>query len=116
MLFCAYASGRDYTQSPQGQAIGALVEKDWETYKDVAALILSRWIAGEHGRRYANLIQESATAEVTRAFMSAVDGYDVTELLREVSCPSSFYTARGYAGRPWRSRAAWPRAYRTRVC
>jgi class 3 adenylate cyclase len=87
MLFCSYASGRDYTQSPQGQAIGALVEKDWETYKDVAALILSRWIAGEHGRRYANLIQESATAEVTRAYMSAVDGYDVTEVLREVSCP-----------------------------
>ncbi len=87
MLFCSYANGRDYTQSPQGQAIGALVEKDWETYKDVAALILSRWIAGEHGLRYANLIQESATAEVTRAFMNAVDEYEVSGLLPEVRCP-----------------------------
>ena len=87
ILFCSYANGRDYTQSPQGQAIGALVEKDWETYKDVAALILSRWIAGEHGIHYANLIQESATAEVTRAFMNAVDGYQVSDLLPEIKCP-----------------------------
>ena len=86
-LFCAYARGRDYADSPQGQALRALVEKDWETYKDVAAIILSRW-SPQQGAIYHNIVQQSATPDVTRAFMKAAESVDATEMLGRVQCPT----------------------------
>lgn len=97
-LFCAYARGRDYVDSPQGQALGALIEKDWETYKDVAAMILSRW-SPRQGAVYHNIVQQSATPDVTRAFMKAVENVDATKMLSRVQCPTLILHRQG---------ARWP--------
>jgi class 3 adenylate cyclase len=87
-LFCTYARGQDYARSPQGRAISALIDADWQTYTEMAAHIMSRWAPGDTGPRYASLIPQAATREVTLKFMRSAERQDVTELLPEVRCPA----------------------------
>ncbi len=88
LLFCTYARGQDYAQSPQGRAISALIDTDWQTYTEMAAHILSRWAPGDTGPRYAGLIPQATTRDVTLNFMRAAERQDVTRLLPEVRCPA----------------------------
>jgi class 3 adenylate cyclase len=87
-MFCTYARGQDYARSPQGGAISALIDADWQTYTEMAAHILSRWAPGDTGPRYASLIPQAATRDVTLNFMEAAERQDVTELLPETKCPA----------------------------
>jgi len=88
ILWDSYARASDWSRSPLVQAIRALMDKDWETYTEMAAHSVLGWSAGEAARRYAALIRESITPETLRTVRSAQDEVDVTALLPQVRSPT----------------------------
>jgi class 3 adenylate cyclase len=84
LLWGSYARASEWSQSPQVQAIRALMGKDWTFYTEAAAHALLGWSEGEPARRYAALIRESVTPEVVLAAVRAMSEFDVTSLLPQV--------------------------------
>jgi class 3 adenylate cyclase len=109
LLWGSYARASEWSQSPQVQAIRALMGKDWTFYTEAAAHALLGWSEGEPARRYAALIRESITPEVVLAAVRAMGEFDVTPLLPQVRSPTlvlqrrqalpALATARGLASR-----------------
>jgi len=88
ILWCTYARASDYSQSPQAQGVRALIDTDWETYTETVGHLLFAWSEGEQGSHYAELMRESATQTTTQAYLRAVDEFDVSPLLPNVSSPT----------------------------
>jgi len=89
LILChSYARASDWIRSPQIQAIRSLIEKDWETYTETTAHITMGWSAGEQARRFAALIRESATPEMMQAGLRALNEFDVTAFLPQVTVPT----------------------------
>jgi len=82
VLWNSYAQGADYWEQPRQKAFRAMREADWQTYSET----LSSLFFG--GREFADQIREGATPEVYKAFMDATRGFDVTDLLPQVRCPT----------------------------
>src|SRR3990170_5982210 len=81
VLWNSYASGADYWEQPRQKAFRAMREADWQTFSETMARL-----AGNAD--LAAPIRESATPDVYRAFMDATRGFDVTDLLPQVRCPT----------------------------
>ena len=88
MLWCSYARASDWRRSPQIKALRGLVDKDWETYTETYAHIVRGWSAGEEARRQAAFLRESITQEAMQVCAATVRGYDVTDLLPQLSSPT----------------------------
>ena len=88
VLWCAYARPSDWTRSPLIQATRALIQKDWETYTETIAHVAFGWSEGEQARRFAALIRESTTPEAVEMAISALDEFDVTAFLPQVTSPT----------------------------
>jgi len=88
VLWGSYARPSDWTRSPLIQATRALIEKDWETYTETVAHVAFGWSEGEQARRYATLIRESATPEVMERGLRALNEFDVTAFLPQVTAPT----------------------------
>ena len=88
VLWCAYARPSDWTRSPLIQATRALIQKDWETYTETIAHVAFGWSEGEQARRFAALIRESTTPEAVEMGISALDEFDVTAFLPQVTAPT----------------------------
>ncbi len=84
ILWCSYARASDYSQSPQVQAMRALLGKDWEVYRETVAHIGWGWAAGEQARRFAAFMGECVTQEAFRAAVAGILGFDVVDLLPKV--------------------------------
>src|SRR3990172_12843491 len=82
VLWNSYAQGADYWEQPRQKAFRAMREADWQTYSET----LSSLFFG--GREFADQIREGATPKVYKAFMDATRGFDVTDLLPQVRCPT----------------------------
>jgi class 3 adenylate cyclase len=88
VLWGSYARPSDWTRSPLIQATRALIEKDWETYTETVAHVAFGWSEGEQARRYATLIRESATPDVMERGLRALNEFDVTAFLPQVTAPT----------------------------
>jgi len=88
ILWCAFARGSDYYQSPQTQALGSLRDKDWQVYTEALAHSFLGWSEGQRARRFAALWREAATQESMQAFVRASSQYDVTSHLPQVKSPT----------------------------
>ncbi|MDO8612743.1 MAG: adenylate/guanylate cyclase domain-containing protein [Dehalococcoidia bacterium] len=82
VLWNSYARGADYWEQPRQRAFRAMREADWQTFSEA----LSSLIFG--GREFAAHIRESATHGVYKAFMDATRGFDVSDLLPQLRCPT----------------------------
>ncbi len=89
ILWCSYAKGSDFGQSPQVQATRAVAGKDWQTFTELAAHALATgWEAGDLARRLATVMRESVTQQGMLAFIAQADQFDVTDLLPRVTVPT----------------------------
>src|SRR3990172_12586372 len=82
VLWNSYARGADYWEQPRQRAFRAMREADWQTFSEVFSSLFFG------GREFASQIRDSATPEVYKAFMDATRGFDVTDLLPRVRCPT----------------------------
>jgi len=88
LLWCSHARGSDILQTPQGQAIFGLVDKDWVLYTETMAHATLGWSGGELAHRFAAMMRESTTPEVVKAAIRAFLDVDVTGLLPLVRSPT----------------------------
>ena len=88
ILWCSFARGADFIESPQIQGLRALAEKDWELYTETLAHERMGWTAGEDARLSAEYFRESTTPEAFQACFTEFRGSDVTPLLPQVKSPT----------------------------
>ncbi len=88
ILWCTYASPREWAESPQVQASRALLDKDWTTYTETLANVVLGWSEGEPARRYAELIREAISPEALRVAIRSSARFEASDLLAAVKCPT----------------------------
>ena len=89
LLWCTYASGRDYADLPAVKAFQALRMQDWEIYTQTGAHAFMGWAAtGDHARWYAEYMQQSTTQDAAFAFYEANEQFETTPLLAQLRTPT----------------------------
>jgi len=88
VLWCSYARGSDYYESPQVQALRALRDKDWDIYTETTAHAYLGWSAAEEAHQFAAYMRECVTPDAVLAAWRAQTEYDVMALLPQVSSPT----------------------------
>ncbi len=88
VLWCSYARGSDYYESPQVQALRALRDKDWDIYTETTAHAFLGWSAAEEAHQFAAYMRECVTPDAVLAAWPAQTEYDVMALLPQVSSPT----------------------------
>ncbi len=88
ILWCSWARGSEPFQSPQAQALVALIDKDWETYTETRAHVGFGWSAGEQARRYAAFMRECIMPEMAQTAYGAISEFDVMDVLPQVKPPT----------------------------
>ncbi len=87
LLWCSCARALDFQQS-QVEPLIRLIDANWETFTETFAHVGLGWSEGEPARRMATLIREGSTPEAAKAVFDAVQQFDVTELLSQVTAPT----------------------------
>ena len=87
ILWCTFARGSDYYQSPRVQSIMKLVE-DWELYTETGAHAFVGWESGEAAHRIAALMRECVTPETATAFFRMMAGIDCRDILLSIRAPT----------------------------
>src|SRR3990172_2718356 len=98
VLWCTYARASDWLRSPQSRAARSLIGQDWTFFTETVAHTLLGWSAGETARRYAALIRESFAPEAVQTFIGAINQFDVTALLPQVTAPTLVLDRPQYLG------------------
>ncbi len=89
LLWCSSPRGSDMYRTPRAQAFRAIRQTDWELYtQSMADLVLGRRADEDAARQTAALIRESVTPEALEGFSIAAEGFDVTDLLPQVTVPT----------------------------
>jgi len=88
ILWCSYARYLDFSRSSQGQALRALLDKDWEVYTETVAHVFLGWSEGEQARQFASFMRECVTQEEALAALGPIHQFDVTNLLPQVRSPT----------------------------
>ncbi len=81
VLWCSFARGADFLESPQIEGLVGLIDKDWELYSEAVAHARLGWAEGEQASRFASFIRDSITPEALQLLLKSVGGFDVTALL-----------------------------------
>ena len=95
VLWCAWGG-----QEARSQALGALLQGDWELYTEAVAHAAYGWSAGEEAHRWAAYLRECAAPEATRAIRNALAEFDVTAVLSQVRSPTMILQRRQIAAAP----------------
>lgn len=98
LLWCAYASNREYGQSPQVAGSRGLITTDWELYSETTGHRLIGWEHGGAAHWFAALMRASITGEAMAEFYREFAEVDVTPLLPSVCAPTLVAER---AGIPW---------------
>ena len=88
VLWCSYARGSKYYESPQVQALRALRDKDWEIYTETTAHALVGWSAAGEAHQLAAYMRESIRPETVEAAWRGQEEFDVKPLLPQVRSPT----------------------------
>jgi class 3 adenylate cyclase len=88
VLWCSYARGSNYYESPQVQALRALRDKDWEIYTETTAHALVGWSAAGEAHQLAAYMRESIRPETVEAAWRGQEEFDVKPLLPQVRSPT----------------------------
>jgi DNA-binding CsgD family transcriptional regulator len=88
VLWCAYARGSDYSDSPPIRAMRMLIDHDWETYTEAAAHSMLGWGEGEEAHRFAAYLRHCLSQNEARRYYKTIRSLDVTSLLSCVRVPT----------------------------
>jgi class 3 adenylate cyclase len=88
IVWCSYARGSDYLQSPQIGAIRGLLNQDWQLYTETVSHVFMGWPEGKPARQFAAFLRESVTQEAAQAAFSVLREVDVSPLLARVRAPT----------------------------
>ncbi len=88
VLWCSGLRGSDFSSSPVFQGMVALIDKDWDTFANASARFAYDWADTGSVRSLAALFRDGATPESAMAFYQALEGFDVTGLLSQVTSPT----------------------------
>jgi len=88
ILMYTYARASDYSRARRVGASRSLVERDWELYTEMAGRSIRDMADESVSREYIAYLRESNTARGTVAAFEAIGGYDATELLPRIHCPT----------------------------
>ena len=88
LLFNSFARASDLLGEQQAQGLLALMDKDWELFRETAMHVLFGWSAGEQAHQYAELMRDSVTQETAEALVGAAADFDATALLAQVKAPT----------------------------
>ncbi len=79
------ARGRDFRISPERRALSSLIEVNWELYLQTMMLVEFGW---EFGQAMFEANRDTLSKEMYVANWQEIRGYDVTELLASIECPT----------------------------
>ncbi len=88
VLWGAYAQASDIGWSPQIRAFQALRDQDWKIYTETVAHVFLGSPTGEEARQVAAYFRECLTQETLRSALEAIDGFDASDDLQQVRCPT----------------------------
>ena len=88
LLWCTYASGREYADLTAVKAFQALRRQAWEIYTQTGAHALLGWSAADHARWYVEYMQQSTTQDEAAAFYEANAQFETTPLLAQLRTPT----------------------------
>jgi pimeloyl-ACP methyl ester carboxylesterase/DNA-binding CsgD family transcriptional regulator len=88
MLWCAYPQGSDFSSSPRVASLRALLDKDWETYTELAAHTMFGWTENEEAHRTAAMMRECLSQESARKYFAIIRAFDVLPILPSVRMPT----------------------------
>ena len=96
ILWCTYARATDYIDSSHIQALMALMNSEWDLFTLTLARARLSSDEGSAAHRAATALREGVTQHTMKAFMAAVRGVDVTDLLPRIK-PSTLVIHRRQA-------------------
>ena len=76
--------------------LGNLAEKNWEVFSEVVGHLTMGWDAGIVARRMAAYVRESFTPETYERLLETVSGFELSDMLPEVSMPTLVVGRRGF--------------------
>jgi class 3 adenylate cyclase len=88
ILWCSYARGSDFLQSPQIGAIRGLLSQDWQLYTETLSHVYLGWPEGKAARQFAAFLRESVTQAAAAAAYGVLNEVDVSPLLAQVRAPT----------------------------
>ena len=89
LILCdAFTTLSDISQTPAYQATRALLEMDWVLYTETFGQVLWAHENPAYGRQLAEFMRACSEPEAHRALWRAVESYDVTALLPQVTAPT----------------------------
>jgi class 3 adenylate cyclase len=88
VLWCTYASGRDYWKAVQAEGLRALRETDYALFLRTAAHELFGWDVGPKAEAYADVMRAAADDDMADRLISATRDFDVDAMLGDVRCPA----------------------------
>lgn len=96
LLWNAWANRAEISETPQSRAMRALLEQDWEIYTEAVARVLLKDEAA--AKWLTRFYRECTTPEALRVIVPAVNRWDATPYLSQVSCPVLVMHRRGFRG------------------
>jgi class 3 adenylate cyclase/pimeloyl-ACP methyl ester carboxylesterase len=88
VLFCSYADGAEFAESPLTQATRPIINHSWDFYSEAVARLLLGWSENEAAERFAALVHECTDPDMAYRSLMATTSYDVTSLLASVETPA----------------------------
>jgi len=88
VLSASHANGAEYVDTPQFQALLAIMDKDWDLFTNTAARAAFGFSNEVLSRAYAEMFWEATTAEVARKIYDEIGNVDVSGILGEVRAPT----------------------------
>lgn len=98
VLWHTFATSRNYLETPQSQALLALLDQDWEMFTETMASARLGWSEGAVARRFAAFLRETITQERLQASLATLAQYDVSDRLPFVQAPTLVVQRREYGG------------------
>ena len=89
LVLCdGWASYSDWSHTPALQASLALLELDWTLFTETFGQVVWAYADGAFGRLFAELMKASTEPDAHRAIWKAWQGYDVSELMPNLTTPT----------------------------
>lgn len=86
--WCTYVTGTEYWRAAQSEGLRALRQTDYQLFLRTAAHELFGWDDDEDADRFADLMRSAVTPEEADRLISATHGFDVSDSLPHVKCPT----------------------------
>jgi len=98
VLWHSFVNPSDYIQSAQGDALQALMDRDWELFTQTFAYSRRGWQAGLAAQGFADLLRKSTTPDAMKKAMVQwrAPEYDVADLLSQVTAPTLVMQRQNY--------------------